>query len=205
MGFGEEFVSRGYHLKNLAEGFRFLGRTGAVCLAVLISSLVFGLLHMGNDNASWISTLGIVMAGIMLAAGRLVTGSLAAPIGLHISWNYVQGPVLGFPVSGNLTEGSWLALEQGGDPLWSGGEFGPEAGLVGLMAELFLVLVFVIWGVRRGKMKRYFARLCRYEPVDRYALKARRRLVLAHGNSSTVMGPAEQSTEPTETGQHGEV
>lgn len=175
VGFGEEFVSRGYHLKNLAEGMRWLGRAGSVSAAVLISSLVFGVLHASNDNASSVSTACIVLAGIMLAIGRLATGSLVAPIGLHISWNYFQGPVLGFAVSGNHTEGSILSVETLGRPLWTGGEFGPEAGLIGLITEICLIAFFIAWGLRKGKFARYATRLMRYQP-------SARRLVWVHTN-----------------------
>jgi membrane protease YdiL (CAAX protease family) len=165
VGFGEEALSRGYHLKNLAEGARGLGVTGAVIVATLGSSLVFGLLHAGNDNASLISTASIVLAGVMLAAARIATGSLAAPIGLHITWNYFQGPLLGFPVSGQATAGSLLQLEQMGNPLWTGGDFGPEAGLLGIFVELGLILFFVLWGGRQG-WRSASLRLCRFRPID---------------------------------------
>lgn len=167
VGFSEEFLSRGYHLKNLAEGFQFLGPTAAICLATLLSSLVFGALHAGNENASPISTLSIVLAGVMLATGRIATNSLAAPIGLHITWNLFQGPILGFPVSGTSTEGSIIELVQAGDPFWSGGAFGPEAGLVGLIAELILIAVFIIWGRQTGGFQKSFVRLTRYR--NRYS------------------------------------
>lgn len=201
VGYAEEYMSRGYHLKNIAEGMRWLGRTGAVSVAVLLSSLVFGLLHAGNDNASLVSTAGIVLAGIMLAVGRLVTGSLAAPIGLHISWNYCQGPLLGFPVSGNLTEGSFMVLEQGGNVVWSGGEFGPEAGLIGVIAEVLLIAAFVVWGLIKGNTKRYATELVRYRR------RASRKYSIADGVLPPVdyLGVGHNPGEQSKKEQNGEV
>ncbi|MCA9131604.1 MAG: CPBP family intramembrane metalloprotease [Planctomycetales bacterium] len=164
VGYSEELLSRGYHLKNLAEGFRFLGVWPAVICAALLSSLVFGALHAANDNATWISTLSVSLAGMMLATARIATGSLAAPVGVHISWNFFQGPLLGFPVSGHALQGSWLQLEQLGQPAWTGGAFGPEAGGLGIAAVLILTLIFAAWGHRRQPLQRQAAALVHFRP-----------------------------------------
>lgn len=145
VGISEELLSRGYHFKNIAEGLRWFGSVPAVVWATLLSSSVFGLLHMGNPNANVLGVLGVFMAGLMLAMGRITTGSLAAPIGLHISWNYFQGPVLGFAVSGNPMQHSLFQIKQLGDPLWTGGNFGPEAGLLGVIAICVLSALFLVW------------------------------------------------------------
>jgi hypothetical protein len=149
VGFYEELMSRGYHLRNLAEGLSWPGRIGpmaALTLGTLISSGVFGLLHANNPNATALSSVLIMQAGCMLALGLIVTGELALPIGLHISWNFCQGNVFGFPVSGTDAGARVLAIEQLGDPLWTGGEFGPEAGLLGAIAMLVGAVAIMAWG-----------------------------------------------------------
>lgn len=148
VGFYEELLFRGYQLINLAEGLRVDQRSPqvAVIVAVLVSSVVFGLMHAGNPGASWVSTMNVILAGLVLAVPLILTGRLALSIGLHISWNFVQGGILGFAVSGNKFRGSILQIKQHGPPLYTGGTFGPEAGLMGiggLAVMLCLTLLFL--------------------------------------------------------------
>lgn len=159
VGFYEELVSRGYHLRNIAEGLDELGLLRgrprlALALAVLGSSAVFGLLHAGNPNATALSTFNVTLAGLMLAAGVLWTGQLGIAAGLHLSWNFCQGNVFGFPVSGSDAGARLIALDQGGDPLITGGDFGPEAGLIGVAAMLAGVGLQALWvRLSRGELR----------------------------------------------------
>ncbi|HKO55363.1 MAG TPA: CPBP family intramembrane glutamic endopeptidase [Thermoanaerobaculia bacterium] len=138
VGVAEETFSRGYQLTNIAEG------TGSVTAAVVLTALVFAVLHATNDNATAMSTAGLFGAGLMFAAARIVTGRLAAPIGLHISWNFVQGAVLGFPVSGDKEGASVLGIAQRGPEWLTGGAFGPEAGVLGIAAMAAGAAVFAL-------------------------------------------------------------
>jgi uncharacterized protein len=121
VGHYEEFVSRGYHL----------GNTG-----VLVSSLIFAALHVSTDNAGVASFLGIFVNALFFAAALGLTGRLSTAIGAHIAWNFVQGAVLGFPVSGDKEVGSLIGIVQGGPGWITGGAYGPEAGLIGVIASL---------------------------------------------------------------------
>ncbi len=123
VGFQEELWTRGYQMVNLAEslGFRW---------ALFLTSAVFGLLHLGNPSATWASALGIFFAALFLGYAWYRTGGgLWLPIGIHIGWNFFEGTIFGFPVSG--LEGPRLILQQvEGPSLITGGAFGPEAGLI---------------------------------------------------------------------------
>ena len=156
VGVSEETVSRGYQLKNAAEGLNHpaLGPRGAILLAWFLSSVFFAVLHADNPNATPISTLNIVLAGLMLGYGYVLSGELAIPIGLHITWNLFQGAVYGFPVSGFGSFGpTLLATEQGGPELWTGGSFGPEGGLLAPAVMLLGMSLVALWTrLRTGKI-----------------------------------------------------
>jgi len=142
----EEAVSRGYHIVNLAEAFeRRLGRDRALALAAVVSSSVFALLHSATPNTSALSLLGLFLNGLLLAAGFLLSGRLALPIGLHAAWNFTQGAVFGFPVSGDREGGSLLAPAAGGPALLTGGAYGPEGGLIGMAFMAAGIAGLALW------------------------------------------------------------
>jgi membrane protease YdiL (CAAX protease family) len=155
VGIYEEMISRGYHLTNLAEGLNYpsLGPRGAILLAWILSSSIFGVVHLANPGATLVSTVNIAFAGLLLGTGYVLTGRLAIPIGLHITWNFFQGNVFGFPVSGLEPIGAtFLTIEQGGPLLFTGGAFGPEAGLLDIAAALVGSLLIWLWArARYGK------------------------------------------------------
>jgi membrane protease YdiL (CAAX protease family) len=154
VGVQEEMFSRGYHLKNIAEGFSPLGRRTAVVIALLVSSAIFGALHLANPNATAIGAINIIFGGVFLATGFLLTGELAIPIGAHITWNFFQGVVFGFPVSGIDFGTSFLVVQDKGNALITGGAFGPEAGLVGIAAMLVGIALTFVWvRMRYGTLK----------------------------------------------------
>jgi len=156
VGFYEELVSRGYQLTNLAEGLNgaAVGPKAAIMLAWVLSSSVFAAVHLFNPNTGALSTLNIFLAGMMLGAGYVLTGQLAIPIGLHTTWNFFQGNVFGFPVSGlDLVGATFLSTRQTGPELLTGGPFGPEAGLLAPAAMAAGVGLIVIRVRRRtGKL-----------------------------------------------------
>ncbi len=122
VAWAEELLMRGYLLQTLADGMK-------MSWAVVITAAFFGLAHLGNPDATWASAAGIFLAGIFLAYGYTRTDSLWLPIGLHFGWNFSEGVLFGFPVSG-LSIPRLLHIQVRGPVLWTGGAFGPEAGLI---------------------------------------------------------------------------
>lgn len=156
-GISEELLFRGYLIKNLAEAFNLktIGPKWSVLISWGLISIIFGLGHISNPNANLISTMNLMLTGITLGAGLIFTGELAIPIGFHIFWNFFQGNIFGFPVSGISYPAKIVSLfqiNQSGPEQWTGGGFGPEAGLLSLFANLlgFLFIFFWVY-IRRGK------------------------------------------------------
>lgn len=142
VGWNEELLSRGYHLQTIASGINLFW-------GVVISSAVFGLLHLANPGTSWVSTAGIFFAGIYLAYGYIRTKQLWLPIGLHIGWNFCEGVVFGFPVSG-LDIYALTRIEVTGPEIWTGGAFGPEAGLIVLPSLVVGALLIYLYTNNRN-------------------------------------------------------
>ena len=148
VGVYEEFVSRGYHLRNLSDGV-------GMPLAVALSSATFAVLHIVNDNASLMSSTGLFVNGAMFAVAVIATGRLSTAIGLHMSWNLFEGAVFGFPVSGDKEGASLVAINQLGPDAITGGAFGPEAGLLGIIASILgIVIILVVVRARAVRRER---------------------------------------------------
>lgn len=136
VGWNEEVLSRGYHLQTIASGLNLFW-------GVMISSAVFGLLHLNNPSANLSSTMGIFIAGIFFAYGYIRTKQLWLPMGMHLGWNFFEGVVFGFPVSG-LEIYPLVRIQVYGPELWTGGAFGPEAGLIVTLALIVgTVLIYL--------------------------------------------------------------
>jgi uncharacterized protein len=158
VGIYEEMLFRGYHLRNLAEGLegRLINPRAALLLAYFLSSAVFGIAHATNPNATLVSTINIAIAGLFLGLGFVLTGELGIPIGLHITWNFFMGNVFGLPVSGMQFGATFVAINQLGPEVFTGGAFGPEAGLLGLAAMLLgslLTVLFVRWNYGKARLR----------------------------------------------------
>jgi len=145
LAFFEELIFRGYILVNVAEGLRGFGDADrAVTVAVAISAVLFGFAHAANPSASAVSAVNITLFGLLLGGAYALTDRLAIPVGLHAAWNFALGPVFGTPVSG-LTSSVVLVDVTLTDSLLSGGDFGLEAGLLGLLGLFAGVVLMLGW------------------------------------------------------------
>jgi len=123
----EELQARGYWLQNLEEGLN-------LPTAFLLTALFFSLSHLGNPGFTWMAFLGMFVGGFDLAYGYIRTRQLWLPMGLHLGWNFFEGTVYGFQVSGWEGMPGLVMQHVAGPEIWTGGSFGPEAGLLMLLA-----------------------------------------------------------------------
>jgi membrane protease YdiL (CAAX protease family) len=133
----EELVFRGYILNNLMQSTNRY-------TALLISSLLFAIVHNANPGFSALAFINIFLAGIFLGINYIYTKNLWYAMALHFSWNFFQGPVLGYQVSGTHLSGLFVQELQGSD-LITGGKFGFEASIVatGVILTFSAVLALV--------------------------------------------------------------
>ena len=143
-GVVEELVLRGLVFRLVEEAL-------GTWWSLAISALLFGALHLGNPHATLASAAAIALeAGILLAAAYLLHRRLWLPMGIHAAWNFVQGGVLGIPVSGGDSKG-WLQSHLTGPAWLSGGGFGAEATVVAFVACLCTGLLLLRSAYLRGQ------------------------------------------------------
>jgi len=122
--------------------------------AVVISALVFGLVHMGNDEATLQGVVSIsIWAGLLLVACYLLTRRLWLGIGLHAAWNYTQGSVYSGIVSGNAPTSGYLHSSLNGPEWLTGGSFGVEASAVAFLLCSVAGTWMMAAAHRRGHMR----------------------------------------------------
>jgi membrane protease YdiL (CAAX protease family) len=142
--FAEEIVFRGYLFTTLKSGW-------GVAAAVALSAVLFGMAHFFNPGFSWFVAPNLILAGILLALGVAVTGNIWWPLGFHLAWNFFEGYVYGFPVSGLTASSISLFFTKVTAPAWLlGGSFGPEGGLASTIA-FSLGIVWLLFRYKRGK------------------------------------------------------
>jgi len=137
----EELLMRGYILKNLMISYNKY-------VALIVSSVLFSLMHGFNPNIDLFALTNIFLAGILLGISYIHTKNLWFPIALHLSWNLFQ-TILGFNVSGQKT---YSLIEFGitENNLLNGGEFGFEGSILSLIAMLITIVGIEIY-YRRQK------------------------------------------------------
>lgn len=138
----EEIVFRGYPFQVLVE---WVGAWPAI----LIGSAIFAFLHGQNPGVTPLALLNIFVAGILLSLAYLRTRSLWFATGLHLGWNWTMSTALDFPVSGLGFDTPLYSAVPVGASWWTGGDFGPEAGLAGTLA----LAVGIFWLLRSGRVR----------------------------------------------------
>ena len=136
VAFYEEIIFRGYILNNLLESFNKWTALG-------ISAALFTLFHLGNPGFDFLSVLNLLAIGTLLGLNYLYTRNLWFSICFHFAWNFFEGPVLGYPVSGIHFE-TLLQTEMNGDENITGGAFGLEGSVIILVICIFAIIAHYI-------------------------------------------------------------
>nr|WP_294573803.1 CPBP family intramembrane glutamic endopeptidase [uncultured Romboutsia sp.] len=132
-GATEEIVTRGWLLNVLSTKYN-------IGVGLLISSTLFGLMHLTNPNVNYIAVINIILVGLFYGLYVIKTNDLWAVCGMHSAWNFAQGNIFGFEVSGlDVSVGSLIDLNLVGNNVITGGAFGPEAGII----STFILLVSI--------------------------------------------------------------
>ena len=138
----EEVLFRGYPFQVLERGI------GAWPAAVLLS-LLFAAAHAGNPNVRALGLANIFLAGLMLSAAYLRTRSLWFATAVHLGWNWTMATLLDLPVSGLEIDTPLYTGTETGPDWWTGGAFGPEAGL----AATLVLAAGTAWLVRTHRLR----------------------------------------------------
>lgn len=134
---GEELAFRGFVLQYVVSGY-------GKWVALAGSGILFGILHKDNPGATWLSVVNTALFGILFGYALVRSHDLWLPIGLHFGWNATL-PFLGVELSGLTIKIAGYTLVWNTGDMWSGGKYGPEAGLT---ATAVLTLLFVaVWRI----------------------------------------------------------
>jgi membrane protease YdiL (CAAX protease family) len=132
----EELLVRGYILKNLMVSFNN-------CIALIVSSVIFSLMHSGNPNIEIFSLFQLFISGLLLGIPYIITKNLWFSIGLHFSWNFFQGTIFGFNVSG-FEHYSIIQTKYNTANMWNGGFFGFEGSILCLIFQIVVIALILI-------------------------------------------------------------
>lgn len=145
-GVFEELLFRGVVFRSIETWF-------GSWAALVVSSLVFGLSHLINPEATWEGALFIaVEAGILLAAAYMLTRRLWLSMGFHVAWNYTQSAIFSSIVSGNEPAQGLIRSTVNGPDLLTGGKFGVESSVISLVLCTSVGIVMLVMAVKRGKI-----------------------------------------------------
>lgn len=131
----EELLFRGYAFQKLCAANR--------SFAIVFVAAIFAVLHANNSSVTPLGLVNIALGGILLGLAYLRYGRLWFPIGLHLAWNLMTGPILGHEVSG-YQGFETLLIETGEGPWWlSGGEFGIEGSIWMTVTEVAAIVLLI--------------------------------------------------------------
>lgn len=138
VAFVEEVVIRGYVLINLMENMNRW-------LALFISAFLFTLMHLGNEDITLMAELNIFIAGILLGVNYIYTKNLWFAIFFHFAWNFFQGSIIGYHVSGMTIDTGIMEITTNGPNEITGGLFGFEGSAFAAILQLIAIVALAIY------------------------------------------------------------
>ena len=120
-------------------------------IALIISALIFGALHLTNPNSSLSAGIGLaIQAGLLLAAAYIYSRNLWFPIAIHFAWNFTQSAIFGASVSGNAISKTLITSKIEGAEWFTGGQFGPEGSIQATVFCLIATIILLILSHKEG-------------------------------------------------------
>lgn len=141
----EELFVRGYILGNLVQSMNKYK-------ALIISSVFFSLMHGLNSNYSWFAAIELFLGGMLLGLSYIYVPNLGFPIALHFSWNFFQGTIFGFNVSGSRAY-SLITQVRSEDTIWNGGPFGFEGSAISVIFQILaIIVIYLLFNKRKPNL-----------------------------------------------------
>jgi len=147
VAFTEEIFVRGYILNNLMGSINKF-------LALIISSVIFAIMHLANPNINLTSFTNLILAGILLGLPCIYRRNLWPSIAFHFSWNFFQGSIFGFNVSG-LNGYSVITQMRRDDTIWNGGSFGFEGSVLAIIIQIICALALYFYFSKKASLISY--------------------------------------------------
>lgn len=134
----EEIAIRGWLIPSLEENC-------TPVIAISITAIIFGVLHLFSAGVTVLSFINLILSGIFFACYAIVDGNILGVCGLHFAWNFALGNIYGLPVSGFADNGKKIfKTQQIGSNIFTGGDFGPEGGLVITLILLIAIALLIL-------------------------------------------------------------
>ncbi|MBE6754522.1 MAG: CPBP family intramembrane metalloprotease [Ruminococcaceae bacterium] len=183
-GMAEEVLVRGYLMNSLIGSIK--GKA-AVPVAVIVSSVIFAALHLGNPGMTALAFVNLTLAGIVFALMVIRTDNIWVACAAHSAWNFFQGHVIGSQVSGLTQMSSFLEAATQGSAIINGGSFGLEGGLGVTAVELIaIILMLVIPEKKKAAVEAPAAEAAVEAPAEEAAVEA-------PAEEAAVEAPAEEA------------
>lgn len=144
----EEIIFRGIIFRQISDCWN-------IKIGLIASALIFGILHIFNKDATLWSSLAIAInAGWLYAIAYAYHQTIWVPIGMHWAWNYLEGGILGYEISGITQAGIPLITAKiTGPALLTGGRYGPVSSIITIAIGIGLSMMYTILYIKR-KTKR---------------------------------------------------